>query len=156
MLQYNSVSKLEFDFVTAFVGSVDTVDDCLVVQNLGRRNRSRTALFDGIQEGTDLPVPQVYIAFDFGNYRIKLHTCDVVIQSHGTTDGAIPTVSGRNTERTFGTENDGITGGICVHCPGNTEVQNNIAFQTYKCCCKVVNGESFSVPEILGVLSKLI
>ena len=59
--------EIGFNFVTACNGTNDTVDDCLVVQDLGGRDGSRAAIDDCIGERLDLAVEQV--GLDFGSGR---------------------------------------------------------------------------------------
>ena len=72
------VSELDFHFTAAGSRLVDTVDDGLVVQDLGGRNRCGTVCLDGIQEGADLLVEQTCaLVFQNRNHGVESLTGDV-------------------------------------------------------------------------------
>ena len=149
--------ELDFYFVTTFCGLVDTVDDCLVVENLGSGDGCGTAGLDSVEEGTDLSLEETALAVILKdrNNGFGLSTAYIVVKNHGTANGAVPAVSGRNAESTFGTEDDGVTGSVNVHSPCNSEVEDDAAFETDERCCEIVNGETSCIcTVVLGILAE--
>ena len=127
--------------LACFCRLVDAVDDRLIVEDLGCGNRCGTALLDRIDERTNLVEEEVSARQD-RDLGLSADAADVVIERHRSADGAVPAVGRGDTERAVLTEDDGITGGIGVHCPGNTEVKDDSALETDECCCKVIYAEA--------------
>lgn len=135
----SDLRQLDLDFVAQFGGGGDTGQDGLVVQDLADRHGSGSAVLVGIQEGADLQVEDVGVGLDDGNGSLRLQAANLVIQGHGAAHGAVPALGGGDPQTGFGAQNDGVTGGIHVHGPGNAEVHDDIAFQTDETGSEIVN-----------------
>ena len=144
-------AKLKLDFGNfnheffAFFGRLNNViDNSLVVYNLRGGNGSFAACVDCIEEGTNLLVEASLRILENRNFCKCGLTCNVVVNLHRTANGAVPALGGRNAQTALGTQNDGVTGGVHVHCPSNSEVENDTALETNECSCEIVNAELFS------------
>ena len=74
-----------------------------------------------------------------------------MINGHRTADGAVPAIGGRNTQTALCAENDGVAGGVDVHCPGNAEIEDDVALETDKRSGKVVHAERIGIFMMLAV-----
>ena len=125
--------------MTQLSRSGDAGQDGLVVQDLADRHGGGSAVLVGIQERADLQIENIGSGFDDGNAGFGLQTANLMIQGHRTANGAVPALGGGDTQTAFSTHDDGITGGIQVHCPGNAEVNHNVTFQTDETGCEVID-----------------
>ena len=128
------------------VGLEDAVDDSLIVENLAGGHGSLAAGDDGVQEGTDLLVPQVALVLDQRNGGLHGRTGHVTIKGHGLVETTVPAFGGRNAQAALGAQNQGVASGVHMHIPGNAEVYDHIAVQTDVSGGKIIHG------ELLGAL----
>ena len=121
-------------------------------KELAGRNGGGAAGLASVEERADLSVEESHLArvLEYRNNGFYLGSRDVVINLHRAADGAVPAVGGRNTETALLAEDDGVAGGVKVHCPGDTEVKNYTAFETDERCGEIVDREALGV--ILGLI----
>lgn len=61
-------------------GAVESVEYCLIVYGLARRDRCFAALFDSVEELSDLPVEHALLGlFEHGDYCLNLCFADVSV-----------------------------------------------------------------------------
>ena len=110
----------------------DTVDNSLIVEDLAGRNGRFAAVLNGFDERADFFIENVVavMCFDDRDLGLDLFAGNRMINGHRAADRAVPAVGRRNAKTCFGTENDGVAGGVDVHGPSNTEVENDVAFET--------------------------
>ena len=95
---------VNFNLTAKLCRLCNTVEDGLVVDDLRGRNRCGGAVLASIQEGADLAVEQRRtVVFDDRNFSDGLLAANLVINLHGSADGAIPAVGRRNAQATLGT-----------------------------------------------------
>ena len=151
----SNLGNFDLDLLADLCGTADTVDDRLVDDDLRSRDGGFGVIYGSVEEGSHLLLKEVAGAED---RYLGLGACvaHVMIQSHGTADRAVPAIRRRNAECAFLTEDYGVTGGVGMHCPRNTEVEDYSALKTNECCSEIVNAESLCIRKrsILGVLPK--
>ncbi len=151
----SDLGDLDLDLLADLCGTADTVNDRLVDDDLRSRDGGFGVIYGSVEEGSHLLLKEVAGAED---RYLGLGACaaHVMIQRHGTADGAVPAIRRRNAERAFLTEDYGVAGGVGMHCPRNAEVEDYAALKTNECCSEIVNAESLCIRKrsILGVLSE--
>ncbi len=104
-----------------------------------------------VQEGADLLVEQAALAgvLEDRDHGVDMRAGHVVVQGHGAAHGAVPAVGGGNAESAFGTEDDGVAGGVDVHGPRDAEVKDDAALETDEGRCEVVHGEPCGIRAVV-------
>ena len=105
-----------------------------------------------LEEGAYLEVEESAVSLEKGYYGLNVKTCGTMVKLHISAYLAVPASRGGNTKASLRTHDDGVTGGVEVHCPCNSEVENYAALKTNECSSKIVNAELFSVLCALTVL----
>lgn len=77
-----------------------------------------------------------------GEFKFHGQACHILVHFHGAADGAVPAFCGGDAQGCFCSHDDGISGSIQVHGPGNAEIEDDTAFQTDEGCCEIIYVES--------------
>jgi len=150
MILSSDLGDLDLDLLACLGGFCDTVDDSLIVEDLGRRNGRCRAVLASVYEGADLEVEERILCLEDRDLCADLLSANVLVYLHRTADRAVPAFGGGNSETALCTEDDGITGGVKVHIPCDSEVEDYVALESYECRREVVNSEERSVLGVLG------
>ena len=110
----------------------DTVDDSLIVEDLAGGNGSGAAVLYSVAEGADLLVEEAALGLDDRDHGLGLLAANLVIELHCAANGAVPALGGGDAQTALGTQNDGVTGGVHIHGPRDTEVQHDAALKAYE------------------------
>ena len=91
----------DLDLLACLGGFCDTVDDSLVVEDLGGRNRSGSAVLASVDECTDLEIEERILGLDDRDLGANLCAANILVYLHRSANRAVPALGGGNAETTL-------------------------------------------------------